>query len=163
MRTACDGPLDGEAVRAEVAGLLPPGAPCRSGGAPRRIVVLASREHHCLADLLVRNEYGELGAELLAVVSNHDNLRPLVAEKFSVPFHHVSHENLTREAHEEALQALIEPLRPDYIVLAKYMRILWTRDRRRVAEPDRQHPPFVSFPPLSAPGRTTRPFSGGSR
>ncbi len=124
MRTACDGPLDGEAVRAEVAGLLPPGSSVQMRrSAPRRIVVLASREHHCLADLLVRNEYGELGAALLAVVSNHENLRPLVA-KFSVPFHHVSHKGLSREAHEEALQALIEPLRPDYIVLAKYMRIL---------------------------------------
>jgi formyltetrahydrofolate deformylase len=91
--------------------------------APRRIVVMASREHHCLADLLVRNAYGELGAELLAVMSNHENLRPL-SEKFSVPFHFVTHEGLTRQAHEEALTALIGPLNPDYVVLAKYMRVL---------------------------------------
>ena len=67
--------------------------------------------------------YGELGAVILAVVSNHDNLRPL-AEKFSVPFHHVPHAGLGREEHERLLQALLGPMAPDYIVLAKYMRIL---------------------------------------
>ena len=44
-----------------------------------------------------------------------------------MPFHHVPHEDPTREAHEEALQALIGPMNPDYIVLAKYMRILSPR------------------------------------
>jgi formyltetrahydrofolate deformylase len=127
MRTACRGPLDGEAVRREVVALLPPGSSVQMRRtAPRRIVVMASREHHCLADLLVRNAYGELGAAILAVVSNHDNLRPL-ADKFSVPFHHVAHEGVSRESHEAALQALLGPLGPDYIVLAKYMRILSPR------------------------------------
>jgi formyltetrahydrofolate deformylase len=124
MRTGCSGQMDSEAVRAAIRAVLPPAAAVQVRKVvPRRIVVLASREHHCLADLLIRNAYGELGAELLMVISNHDELRPL-AEKFSVPYHFVSHENLTREAHEKALQLLIEPLEPDYIVLAKYMRIL---------------------------------------
>jgi formyltetrahydrofolate deformylase len=124
MRTACRGPLDGEAVRSAILAILPTGASVQMRGvAPRRILVMASREHHCLADLLVRNAYHELGAEILAVVSNHENLRPL-ADKFSVPFHYVTHEGVSREAHEQALQALIGPLEPDYIVLAKYMRIL---------------------------------------
>jgi formyltetrahydrofolate deformylase len=124
MRTACRGPLDAGAVRSAVLATLPGGASVQVRRAlPRRIVVMASREHHCLADLLVRNAYRELGAQLLAVVSNHANLRPL-ADKFGVPFHHVPHEGVSREAHEEALLALIGPMGPDYIVLAKYMRIL---------------------------------------
>jgi formyltetrahydrofolate deformylase len=127
MRTACKGPLDNEQARAEIRAVLPAGAVVQFRRvAPRRIVVLASREHHCLADLLLRHAYRELSADLLAVVSNHDVLRPL-AEKFSVPFHQVTHENLSREDHEDALQALIGPLGPDYIVLAKYMRILSPR------------------------------------
>ena len=127
MRTACDGPLDAPAAQAAVAAVLPEGARVLFRRAePRRIVVLASREHHCLADLLVRHAYGELGAELVAVVSNHEILRPL-ADKFSVPFHHVTHEGLEREAHEEALLALIGPMKPDFLVLAKYMRILSPR------------------------------------
>jgi formyltetrahydrofolate deformylase len=127
MRTSCVGDLDGPAVQSAVAAAIPEGAVVHFRRvAPRRIVVFASREHHCLADLLVRHSYGELGAELVAVVSNHEILRPL-AEKFSVPYHCVSHENLDREAHEEALQSLVGPLRPDYLVLAKYMRILSPR------------------------------------
>jgi formyltetrahydrofolate deformylase len=127
MRTACGGALDASAVRSAVLATLPEGATVQVRRAlPRRIVVMASTEHHCLADLLVRSAYRELGAELLAVVSNHANLRPL-ADKFGVPFHHVPHENVSREAHEEALLALIGPMGPDYIVLAKYMRILSPR------------------------------------
>jgi len=127
MRTACEGPMDAPAVEAAVAAVLPEGAAVRFRRAvPRRIVVLVSREHHCLADLLVRHAYRELGADLVAVVSNHEDLRPL-AEKFSVPFHHVGHEGLSREAHEEALLALIGPLNADFLVLAKYMRILSPR------------------------------------
>jgi formyltetrahydrofolate deformylase len=127
MRTACEGPMDAPAVQSAVAAVLPDGADVTfRRAAPRRIVVLASREHHCLADVLVRHAYRELGADLLAVVSNHEILRPL-SDKFSVPFHHVSHEGLSREAHEEALLALIGPLKPDYLVLAKYMRILSPR------------------------------------
>jgi formyltetrahydrofolate deformylase len=124
MRTGCRGPLDAEACRSEIAGLLPAGASVRFRRATaRRIVVLVSTEHHCLADLLVRHAYGELGAQILAVVSNHAKLSSL-AEKFLVPFHHVPHEGKTREEHESALQAVIAPLAPDYIVLAKYMRVL---------------------------------------
>ncbi len=127
MRTGCRGTLDGQAIRSAILDLLPDGAAVQVRIAePRRIVVLVSREHHCLADLLVRHAYGELGARLLAVVSNHDNLRPL-AEKFSVPFHFLPNEAITREAHEEALQALLAPMNPDYLVLAKYMRVLGPR------------------------------------
>jgi formyltetrahydrofolate deformylase len=115
---------DAQASRAEIEALLPQGSVVTfRKSAPRKVVVMVSSEHHCLADLLVRNAYGELGAEILAIVSNHENLRPL-AEKFSVPFHHVPHEGVTREEHEARLQALVSPLAPDYIVLAKYMRIL---------------------------------------
>lgn len=123
MRTACAGPIDGPAVRAAITDILPAGSAVQMRrAAPRRIVVMASLEHHCLADLLVRNAYGELGAEILSVVSNHETLRPL-ADKFSVPFHHVPNGCLSREEHEDGLLALIEPMAPDYIVLAKYMRI----------------------------------------
>jgi formyltetrahydrofolate deformylase len=56
-------------------------------------------------------------------VSNHDLLRSLV-ERFGVPFHHVSHEGVSRDAHEEAFGAAIDRHSPEYVVLARYMRVL---------------------------------------
>jgi formyltetrahydrofolate deformylase len=91
-----------------------------------RLVVLATREHHCLAELLVRNLYGELGGHIRAVVSNHASLETL-STRFGVPFHHVPHEGLTREMHDEAVASAVEPYLPDYLVLAKYMRVLGHR------------------------------------
>jgi formyltetrahydrofolate deformylase len=90
---------------------------------PRRVVILATKEPHCLGDLLIRHEYGDLNCRILAVVANHEMLRPLV-EKFGIPFHHVSHEGLERSAHEAAVLSAIAKYSPEYIVLAKYMRIL---------------------------------------
>jgi len=74
--------------------VLPAGAKLRlRQGGIQRLVVFASREHHCLADLLVRRSYAEFGAEMAAVVSNPPNLSQL-AGKFGVPFHCVAHERL---------------------------------------------------------------------
>ena len=124
MRTGFSGRIDTEAISRSLACELPASASIRLRAAkPKRLVVFVSKEHHCLADLLVRHAYRELGAQILAVVSNHDDLRGL-AEKFEVPFHHVSGDGLEREAHEGKLQNLVAPLDPDYLVLAKYMRIL---------------------------------------
>lgn len=124
MRTEFDGEEDSAALEVEVRGILPPDAVVRiSDLSPRRIVVLVSREHHCLADLLIRHAFGELNARLLAVVSNHDTLGPLT-EKFGIPFHHLPHEGRDRAAHEaEVLDRLTEG-KPEFLVLAKYMRIL---------------------------------------
>ena len=124
MRTEFDGATDAGQLEAQVRAVLPACASVRlSHLKPKRIVVLASQEHHCLGDILIRHAFGELNAEVLAVLSNHAKLQPLVA-KFDLPFHHLSHEALTREAHEAKILKIIEPLQPDYLVLAKYMRVL---------------------------------------
>jgi len=59
------------------------------------------------------------------VVSNHDVLRGLV-ERFDLPFHHVPHDGVSREAHEAALGRAIDAHAPAYVVLARYMRVLST-------------------------------------
>jgi len=124
MRTEFDGAVDAVRLEAEVRRALPAQASVRlSDLKPKRVVVLASKEHHCLGDILIRHAFGELNAQVLAVLSNHTALQPLI-EKFNLPFHHISHENLTREAHEAELLKVIDRLQPDYLVLAKYMRVL---------------------------------------
>lgn len=89
----------------------------------RPIVVCATREPHCLGELLLLDACGELPGTIEAVVSNHDALRSLV-ERFDVPFHHISHEGLSRQEHEAALASAIDDYRPEYVVLARYMRVL---------------------------------------
>jgi formyltetrahydrofolate deformylase len=89
----------------------------------RRIVVLVTKEHHCLGELLLRHTFDELGATILAVIANHPTLEPL-ARRFGIPFHCISHEGLTRPEHEARLAEAIDALGPEYIVLAKYMRVL---------------------------------------
>ena len=87
------------------------------------VVVLATKEHHCLSDLLIRYNFDELDANILAVVSNYNTLQPFVS-KFGIPFHYITHEHKTREEHEEAILRTLEIYKPEYLVLAKYMRIL---------------------------------------
>jgi formyltetrahydrofolate deformylase len=131
MRTEFEGAVDAAQLESEVRTALPAGARVRlSHLKPKRIVVLASKEHHCLGDILIRHAFGEINAQVVAVLSNHAGLGPLVA-KFNLPFHHICHESLTREAHEAEMLKVIGPLRPDYLVLAKYMRVLTPEFVRR--------------------------------
>lgn len=124
MRTEYSGDFDPEALVNELRAVLPATATIRlADNVPRRIVVLATKEPHCLGDLLIRHEFGELNAQIQAVVANHDTLQSLV-ERFAIPFHLVSHVDVDREEHEAEVARLIDSYAPEYIVLAKYMRIL---------------------------------------
>ena len=127
MRTEFDGAVDEAALVPELRAQLPEGAMLHlSRLAPKRVVVLASKEHHCLADILVRHAFHELNAHVLAVISNHPVLEPLV-RKFELPFHHLPHTDLPREVHDAAVLTQVQQYRPDLVVLAKYMRVLSPR------------------------------------
>jgi formyltetrahydrofolate deformylase len=87
-----------------------------------RIAVLASRQGHCLADLLVRDALGELPGEIALVASNHETHAALAA-RFDVEFRHVPVGD-DRDAQERALAAVLDTTAPDVVVLARYMRVL---------------------------------------
>lgn len=89
----------------------------------KRIVVLVTKEHHCLADILVRHCFGTLPAEVVAVVGNYEHLQDFT-EKFDIPYHYVSHEDGSKEVFEHKVAEIIHSYAPDYIILAKFMRIL---------------------------------------
>jgi formyltetrahydrofolate deformylase len=93
------------------------------GERKKRLFLMATKEAHALGDILIKWYSGELPVELLGVFSNRENLRDLV-EKFDLPFYSIPAEGLERTAHEERILEIVAPLNPDYIVLAKYMRIL---------------------------------------
>lgn len=92
-------------------------------GQKKNIVVLVTKEHHCLSDLLVRQHFDELHANIKAVIGNYDSLRPFT-EKFNIPFHCIAHANKTQADFERELLTTITEYAPDYLVLAKFMRIL---------------------------------------
>jgi len=119
-----DGPVAAADLEAALAAVLPAAARVRVAREGRRpLVLLATREPHCLGELLLLDAVGELAGRIVAVVANHDDLRGLV-ERFGVPFHCVPHEGLSRAAHEAALLAAIDAHGPEYVVLARYMRVL---------------------------------------
>lgn len=89
----------------------------------KRLAVLVTKEHHCLGDLIVRHFFSTLGAEVCCVVGNYDHLRAFT-ERFEIPFHHVDHEGKSKADFEAGLIRTLAPYQPDYIVLAKFMRIL---------------------------------------
>lgn len=124
MRTEFSGAFDSGALYDDLVQTLPEGAQIiLTGRRKKNIVVMVTKEHHCLGDILLRHMFSDLNANILAVISNHEILRELTM-KMALPFHYVSHENLTREAHEQKVMTILEQYNPEYIVLAKYMRVL---------------------------------------
>lgn len=112
------------ALESELQAVLPPGASITVNPLPQKqIVVLVTKEYHCLSDILIRNHFGTLGARVACVIGNHTTLQDLCA-KFDVPFHHISHEGVSKDNFEENLVKAILPYGADYLVLAKFMRIL---------------------------------------
>jgi formyltetrahydrofolate deformylase len=89
---------------------------------PKRVAIMASKEDHCLLDLLWRNRRGELDMSVVMVISNHPDLADQV-RPFSVPYLHVP---TTRENRAEAERRQLDLLRGnvDLVVLARYMQIL---------------------------------------
>lgn len=89
---------------------------------PKRVAIMASKEDHCLLDLLWRNRRGELDMSVSMVISNHADLADQV-RPFSVPFLHVPS---TKEIRLQAEQRQLDLLKGnvDVVVLARYMQIL---------------------------------------
>ena len=94
-----------------------------SSDEPARVIVIVSRMGHCLNDLIFRWRAGSLGGEIVAVVSNHLDLRPM-AEAAGLPFYHIPVTPTTKPQAEEELLALVERYHADLVVLARYMQVL---------------------------------------
>ena len=124
MRTVVSGIFDPEELEQELRRALPVNADLKVILPKRKkIILMVTKESHALGDILIRHADGELEADIEAVIGNHNTLEELV-RKFDIPFFHVPAENYSREEHEEHVMELIDSMEFDYIVLAKYMRIL---------------------------------------
>ena len=91
-----------------------------------RLLVLVSKQDHCLNDLLYRLSIGAIPAEIAAIASNHQTARRL-AEVYRAPYHHLPVTTDSRAEQEGRLSALIGSCRADLVVLARYMQILSPR------------------------------------
>jgi formyltetrahydrofolate deformylase len=115
---------DPQNIERELIKTLPPDAIVKVNPLPeKKIVVLVTKEYHCLSDILIRNHFKTLGASVQCVIGNHDDLRN-ITEQFGIPFYLVSHESKSREKFETELKDKVDQYKPDFIVLAKFMRIL---------------------------------------
>jgi formyltetrahydrofolate deformylase len=103
--------------------LLPQGALTKVNPHPvKKAIVMVTKEYHCLADILIRNYFKTLGASIQCVIGNYTKLED-ICKRFDIPFHHVAFES-TAEESEKQLLDIIAQYEHDYIVLAKFMRIL---------------------------------------
>jgi len=107
---------------AEVAGPLQMDHRFAESGERKRIAIMVSREDHCLSDLLWRWRSGELGADLVGVVSNHPDHADQVVS-LGLPYHHVPVEKGEKDAAEARILELLKD-EVDLLVLARYMQIL---------------------------------------
>jgi formyltetrahydrofolate deformylase len=124
VRLQVDQTADEEMLHATLQSVLPAGAMITINPLPnKKIVILVTKEYHCLADILIRNYFGTLGAAVLCVIGNHDHLGD-ICKRFDIPFYAVSHEQKTKAEFEQQVIDAISNYEADYIVLAKFMRIL---------------------------------------
>jgi len=124
MRSVVVGELNRAEIYNKLNSILPDNAHIQLHEKKKKnIVIFATREYHCIGDLLVRHHFGELKGNIQAIVSNHDYLKDF-CEKFDLPFYHVSADGMEREEHEAKVLGIVSQYNPEYLVLAKYMRIL---------------------------------------
>lgn len=124
IRIETENETDPAALEQEIRKVLPDDALIAINPRPeKKIVVMVTKEYHCLADILVRHQFKTLGATVQCVIGNHAVLQD-ICERFGVPFHFISHEGVSKDALEAAIREHIDACQPDYIVLAKFMRIL---------------------------------------
>ncbi len=91
--------------------------------ARRRVVLLVSKEGHCLYDILGRVATGELDVDVPAVIGNHPDLAS-ITEAHGIPFHHVPFPADGKQAAFDRLRSLVDEADPHAIVLARFMQIV---------------------------------------
>ncbi|MDF0605876.1 formyltetrahydrofolate deformylase [Neisseriaceae bacterium TC5R-5] len=94
-----------------------------SAAEPMRVLIMASRDDHCLSDLLYRHQKGEMHMQITAIVSNHLDLRPM-AEREGIRFVYLPVTAENKAQQEATLLSLVEETGSELVVLARYMQVL---------------------------------------
>lgn len=104
----------------------------RDARAKPNVLILVSKQDHCLNDLLYRHRIGALAMNIPAIVSNHTTCSWL-AERHGIPFYHIPIDREGKEAAETRLLELVDAMKIDLVVLARYMQILSDKTCRALA------------------------------
>lgn len=91
-----------------------------------RVLLMVSRQGHCLNDLLFRTYSGQLQIKIAGIVSNHNDFAALAAG-YNIPYYHFPVTPETRDQQEQQILNLVEEKNVDLVVLARYMQILSPR------------------------------------
>lgn len=124
MRTQLEGIFNDHTLMLDLDRALPVGSErqlVQTG--KKRVVILVTKEAHCLGDILMKVFDGSLPLEIAAVIGNHPQLESLTT-KFGLPYHFIDHQHISRIEHEQKIIAVVQQYQPDYLVLAKFMRVL---------------------------------------
>ena len=97
-----------------------------------RVLIMASRDEHCVNDLLYRYRTGALLMDIPAIISNHLDLAGL-AEWHRVPYYHIPVTPETKPDAEARMLEIVEDTKADLIVLARYMQILSAETAEQLA------------------------------
>jgi len=123
MRLEVDKTTGAEELEESLREILPANALIKINPvAEKKIVVLVTKEYHCLADILVRNYFNTLGASIQCVIGNHNTLQDICC-RFDIPFYYIEAGKDKNEFEQQVVKT-IQKHDYDYLVLAKFMRIL---------------------------------------
>ncbi len=126
LRIDAQGVNDFSVVQRQLKDVLPTEAAIKiNPKAEKKIIVFVTKDYHCLSDILIRNHFKTFGASVQCVVGNHNKLEE-ICQRFEVPFYLVSSDNVDQQKFEDGMIGIIEKYEVDYLVLAKFMRILST-------------------------------------
>lgn len=124
IRLVAEGNSNAALLQQQFQAVLPEDADIKVNPIPeKKIAVFVTKEYHCLSDILIRNHFKTLNASVQCVVGNHQTLQN-ICERFDIPFHLVSHEQKEKAVFENEMLQIIQQYSVDYLVLAKFMRIL---------------------------------------
>ena len=124
VRIVAEGNSNAELLQQQFQAVLPEGADIKVNPIPeKKIIVFVTKEYHCLSDILIRNHFKTLNASVQCVIGNHPTLQN-ICERFDIPFHLISHEQKEKADFENEMLQIIQQYNADYLVLAKFMRIL---------------------------------------
>ncbi len=124
LRCEFTGVAEIEIIKKSISNLLPPDSKLVLNPKQKKdVVILATKEHHCLSDILIRHYFSEVNINIKCVIANHPDLEELV-KKFDIEFIYISHLEKSKSDFEAEILEQAKKYSPDYLILAKFMRIL---------------------------------------